>query len=386
MTPANTSLGDPSSRVPPEVVTGRVRSGHNTTALVRRLHHGEIAVIDHADIDRETAQALAGQRVAAVINAADSITGRYPHEGPLALVERGIPLIDGVGEEIFARLHDGLQVAIVGNHVLVGDERVATGRRQTPVTVRARMEVAERGLDDQIGLFAVGALEYLRDQDVSLTQLSDMPDLQLSLRGRQVLVVASGLDDQDDLAVLRGSGYIQEQRPFVIGVDTGADVLLDQGVSPDLVIGELTDVSDEALQAADLIIAHGHGDEEPDGMARLAISEVEHHWLSFDGSSMDAAMLLAQERGADLIVAVGSHPSLDDFLGQDRALIATRMVTRLRVGHILVDARGVSRIYRREVRKRDLLLLVSAAIFTLIVVFIVSEPLRLIVRGFRLTF
>ncbi|MFA9563445.1 MAG: putative cytokinetic ring protein SteA [Acidimicrobiales bacterium] len=386
MTPANTSLGDPSSRFPPEVVTGRVRSGHNTTALVRRLHHGEIAVIDHADIDRETAQALAGQRVAAVINAADSITGRYPHEGPLALVERGIPLIDGVGEEIFARLHDGLQVAIVGNHVLVGDERVATGRRQTPVTVRARMEVAERGLDDQIGLFAVGALEYLRDQDVSLTQLSDMPDLQLSLRGRQVLVVASGLDDQDDLAVLRGSGYIQEQRPFVIGVDTGADVLLDQGVSPDLVIGELTDVSDEALQAADLIIAHGHGDEEPDGMARLAISEVEHHWLSFDGSSMDAAMLLAQERGADLIVAVGSHPSLDDFLGQDRALIATRMVTRLRVGHILVDARGVSRIYRREVRKRDLLLLVSAAIFTLIVLFIVSEPLRLIVRGFRLTF
>jgi len=386
MTPANTSLGDPSSRVPPEVVTGRVRSGHNTTALVRRLHHGEIAVINHADIDRETAQALAGQRVAAVINAADSITGRYPHEGPLALVERGIPLIDGVGEEIFARLHDGLRIAIVGNHVLVGDERVATGRRQTPATVRARMEVAERGLDDQIGLFAVGALEYLRDQDVSLTQLSDMPDLQLSLRGRQVLVVASGLDDQDDLAVLRGSGYIQEQRPFVIGVDTGADVLLDQGVSPDLVIGELTDVSDEALQAADLIIAHGHGAEEPDGMARLAISEVEHHRLSFDGSSMDAAMLLAQERGADLIVAVGSHPSLDDFLGQDRALIATRMVTRLRVGHILVDARGVSRIYRREVRKRDLLLLVSAAIFTLIVVFIVSEPLRLIVRGFRLTF
>jgi uncharacterized membrane-anchored protein len=248
------------------------------------------------------------------------------------------------------------------------------------------MEVAERGLDDQIGLFAAGALEYLRDQDVSLTQLSDLPDLDLSLRGRQVLVVASGLDDQDDLAVLRGSGYIQEQQPYVIGVDTGADVLLDQGVSPDLVIGELTNVSDQALQAADVIIAHGHGEEEPVGVARLAMSDVEHHRLSFDGSSMDAAMLLVQERGADLIVAVGSHPSLDEFLGQDRALIATRMVTRLRVGHMLVDARGVSRIYRREVRKRDLMLLVGAAVFTLIVLFIVSEPLRLIVRGFRLTF
>jgi uncharacterized membrane-anchored protein len=386
MSPADTSLGGRSSRVPPEVVTGRVRSGHNTTALIRRLHSGEIAVIDHADIDRETAQALAAQRVAAVVNAADSITGRFPHDGPLALVERGIPLIDGVGDEIFTRLYDGLQIAIVGNHVLLGDERVATGRRQTPVTVRARMEVAERGLDDQIGLFAAGALEYLRDQDVSLTQLSELPDLVLSLRGRQVLVVASGLDDQDDLAVLRGSGYIQEQRPYVIGVDTGADVLLDQGVRPDLVIGELTDVSDRALQAATIIIAHGHGDDEPGGVARLAMNEVEHHRLAFDGSSMDAAMLLALDRGADLIVAVGSHPSLDDFLGQDRALIATRMVTRLRVGHILVDARGVSRIYRREVRKRDLLLLVGAAIFTLIVVFIVSEPLRLIVRGFRLTF
>ncbi len=386
MSPADTSLGGRSSRVPPEVVTGRVRSGHNTTALIRRLHSGEIAVIDHADIDRETAQALAAQRVAAVVNAADSITGRFPHDGPLALVERGIPLIDGVGDEIFSRLYDGLQIAIVGNHVLLGDERVATGRRQTPVTVRARMEVAERGLDDQIGLFAAGALEYLRDQDVSLTQLSELPDLVLSLRGRQVLIVASGLDDQDDLAVLRGSGYIQEQRPYVIGVDAGADVLLDQGVRPDLVIGELTDVSDRALQAATIIIAHGHGDDEPGGVARLAMNEVEHHRLAFDGSSMDAAMLLALDRGADLIVAVGSHPSLDDFLGQDRALIATRMVTRLRVGHILVDARGVSRIYRREVRKRDLLLLVGAAIFTLIVVFIVSEPLRLIVRGFRLTF
>ena len=386
MNPADTSLGDPSSRLPPEVVTGRVRSGHNTIALIRRLHSGEIAVIDHADIDRETAQALAAQRVAAVVNASDSITGRFPHDGPLALVERGIPLVDGVGEEIFSRLHDGLQIAIVGNHILLGDERVATGRRQTPVTVRARMEVAERGLDDQIGLFAAGALEYLRDQDVSLTQLSDLPDLELSLRGRQVLVVASGLDDQDDLAVLRGSGYIQEQRPYIIGVDTGADVLLDQGVQPDLVIGELTDVSDRALQAASVIIAHGHGDDEPAGMARLAMNEVEHHRLAFDGSSMDAAMLLAQDRGADLIVAVGSHPSLDDFLGQDRALIATRMVTRLRVGHILVDARGVSRIYRREVRKRDLMLLVGAAVFTLIVLFIVSEPLRLIVRGFRLTF
>ena len=386
MSPADTSLGDRSSRVPPEVVTGRVRSGHNTTALIRRLHSGEIALIDHADIDRETAQALAGQRVAAVVNAADSITGRFPHDGPLALVERGIPLVDGVGDEVFTRLYDGLQIAIVGNHILLGDERVATGRRQTPVTLRARMEVAERGLDDQIGLFAAGALEYLRDQDVSLTQLSELPDLELSLRGRQALIVASGLDDQDDLAVLRGSGYIQEQRPYVIGVDAGADVLLDQGVRPDLVIGELTEVSDRALQAATVIVAHGHGDDEPEGVARLALNEVEHHRLAFDGSSMDAAMLLALERGADLIVAVGSHPSLDDFLGQDRALIATRMVTRLRVGHILVDARGVSRIYRREVRKRDLMLLVGAAIFTLIVLFIVSEPLRLIVRGFRLTF
>ena len=386
MSPADTSLGDRSSSVPPEVVTGRVRSGHNTTALIRRLHSGEIALIDHADIDRETAQALAAQRVAAVVNAADSITGRFPHDGPLVLVERGIPLVDGVGEEVFARLYDGLQIAIVGNHILLGDERVATGRRQTPVTVRAHMEVAERGLDDQIGLFAAGAFEYLRDQDVSLTQLSELPDLVLSLRGRQALVVASGLDDHDDLAVLRGSGYIQEQRPYVIGVDAGADVLLDQGVRPDLVIGELTEVSDRALQAATVIVAHGHGDAEPEGVARLALSEVEHHRLAFNGSSMDAAMLLALDRGADLIVAVGSHPSLDDFLGQDRALIATRMVTRLRVGHILVDARGVSRIYRREVRKRDLMLLVGAAIFTLIVLFIVSEPLRLIVRGFRLTF
>ncbi len=386
MSAADSTLGEPASRVPPEVVTGRARVDRDSAGLIRRLHHGEIAVIDHPDLDRETARALTRQRVAAVVNASGSITGRFPHDGSLMLAEQGITLVDGVGDEIFGRLQDGQQVAIVGNHILVGDERVATGKRQTAATVRARLELAERGIDDQIGVFAAEAFEYLRDNDINLTQLPEIPDLELSLRGRQVLVVATGIDDRDDLAVLRSSGYIQEQGPYVIGVDSGADVLLDQGITPDLVIGELKEVSDRALRSADVVIAHTHDDDDPDGVERLEISAVDHHRLNFVGSDVDAAMLLAYARGAELIVAIGGHSTMNRFLEQDRALIASAMVTRLRVAHILVDARGVSRIYRRDIRKRDLLLLVGAAIFTLVVLFIVSEPLRLIVRGFRLTF
>jgi len=207
-------------------------------------------------------------------------------------------------------------------------------------------------------------------------------------RGRHVLVVVRGIGYKDDLAALRRSGYLQEMKPLLVGVDGGADALREIGYQPDVIIGDMDSVSEETLRSGATLVVHGYADAAAPtpGAERLDDLDLEYATFRSAGTSEDIAMLMAFEQGAELIVAVGTHSSMIEFLDKGRPGMASTFLVRMRVGPILVDAKGVSKLYETRVRKRDLLFLVLAAFFTLVVITIISDPVRLVLRGFLLPF
>jgi uncharacterized membrane-anchored protein len=357
-----------------------------TKNLLARVHPGDVAVISHEDLDRVAAEGLVESGVAAVVNASASISGRYPNLGPLILVQAGIPLVDRVGPLLMEKVSEGDVVHLDGDRVLVGDRLVAVGIRQSLPSVVADMEAAQSALGERFDAFARNTLEYLRDERDLLFGGAGLPDLQHELAGRPTLVVVRGYGYREDLATLRA--YIRDVRPVLIGVDGGADALLDEGYLPHLILGDMDSVSDRALRLAlptarrrrrpTELVLHAYGDGRAPGRDRLDALGVPYAMVRSAGTSEDVAFLLAHEKRAELIVAVGSHGNLREFLDKGRGGMASTFLVRLRVGEILVDAKGVSRIYHgRGFRKWDALLLVGSALFAMLVVVWVSPPLRL---------
>lgn len=371
---------------PRAALTGTVRVGRRTKDLVSQLSPGDIAVIDHEDLDPVAAGSLAGTGVAAVINAAESVSGRYPNRGPLLLTQAGIPLIDGAGPDLLDRLEDGTTVSIEGGEIRVDGTCVANGVRQSTALLEAAIADARDTMGGELTRFAENTLGYLQREQHLLLDGLDLPELRTDLTDRQVLIVVRGSDYREDLQMLRRSGYISEMRPVLVAVDGGADALLEMGLTPDMIVGDFDSVSETALRTGAELVVHGYRGGDAPGAARLVELGLDHVVVSSEGTSEDIAMLLAYERGAELIVAVGTHSSMVDFLDKGRAGMASTFLVRLKVGPMLVDAKGVSRLYRHSVRKRDLALLVFAALFTLVVIFLVSEPLRVVLRGYLLTF
>ena len=354
------------------------RVDRRTKNLLRRVHSGEIAVIDHEDLDRVSAEGLAERNVAAVINASPSISGRYPNLGPLILVERDIPLIDGVGKLLMSKIRDGQPLRIEEDRVFAGDELVAVGTRQSLESVSAAMETARRGLSEQFESFAANTMQFMvRERDL-LFGGTGMPPIDHVMTGRHVLVVVRGYHYKEDLAALRP--YIREMRPVLMGVDGGADALLEEGYRPDLIVGDMDSVTERALRSGAEIVLHAYPNGHAPGRERLTALSLQHKTLQASGTSEDVAFLLAHEKGADLIVAVGSHGNLREFLDKGRSGMSSTFLVRLRVGEILVDAKGVSRLYRARIRARDTVLLVFAALFSMSVVVAISPPLRLFVK------
>ena len=370
---------------PSTVVSGVARVDRRTKRLVTRLVPGEVAIIDHADLDRVAAETLVDAAPVAVVNAAPSITGRYPNLGPLLLCQAGIPLVDDVGEAVLGAVTDGDPVAIEGGDVIVGGEVVASGRRQTVEAVDQAMEAARGNMSGELERFAVNTVEYVRDEIQVLTGDLEVPEVACRMVGRQALIVVRGIDYKEDLSLLRRSGYLKEVRPVLIGVDGGADALLEIGATPDLIIGDFDSVSEDALRCGAQLVVHGFVDGRAPGGKRLDDLGLFYSVFSAPGTSEDIAMLLAYERGAELLVAVGTHNSMVEFLDKGRAGMASTFLVRMKVGSALVDAKGVSRLYRHSVRTVDLVALVAAAVFTLAVAFVLSEPVRLVVRAFWLT-
>ena len=368
-----------------EARTGVARVDTRTKRLVKRVQPGEVMVIDHADLDRVAAETIVAAQPGAVVNAASSITGRYPNLGPLIVCAAGIPLLDQVGPEIMATITEGQVVTVAGEDVLVDGQVVAHGTRQTMELLEDRIEAARASMGEELERFAENTLSYLTTEQHLLLDEPDIPEIDLDMKGRHVLVVVRGAEYKEDLETLRRSGYLGEMKPVLVGVDGGADALLEIGHTPDLIIGDMDSVSERALRCGAILVVHGYQDGRAPGAARVEALGLDHTVYAATGTSEDIAMLLAYEKGAELIVAVGTHSSMVEFFDKGRAGMASTFLVRMKVGPILVDAKGVSRLYHHTVRKGDLALLVLSAVFTLVVITLISEPVRLVLRGYWLT-
>ncbi|HEU0103940.1 MAG TPA: putative cytokinetic ring protein SteA [Mycobacteriales bacterium] len=349
---------------------GVARLDRRTKTLTKRLRPGDIAIIDHTDLDRVSADALVGCRVSAVVNVADSISGRYPNLGPEILLAAGIPLLDGVGPGVFDSVSEGDEVRLEGDSLLSGDTAVATGTAQTVESVEAAMADARLGLATQLEAFAANTMEYmLKERDLLLDGVG-VPEVRTDLQGRHVLIVVRGYDYKQDLAVLRP--YIREYKPVLIGVDGGADALIEAGYRPHMIVGDMDSVSDATLRCGAEVVVHAYSDGRAPGLERVQALGLEAVTFPAAGTSEDVAMLLADEKGATLIVAVGTHATLVEFLDKGRAGMSSTFLTRLRVGGKLVDAKGVSRLYRSRISSLSLVLLVLATLIAIIAALYVS--------------
>ncbi len=368
---------------PTTTVVGTAKIDRRTKDLIKRLEPGDIAVIHHRDLDRVAADGLVAAGVAAVVNGDASISGRYPNGGPIRVVQADIPLVDRAGDEVLERIVEGQQVRVEGGEVWHGDQLIATGHPLTADEVQTAMDAARAAIGGELERFAVNTLEYIQREAKLTFQPVELPPITTGFRGRHALVVVRGLDYRTDLAALRP--YIREYQPVLIGVDGGADALLEMRMKPDIIIGDFDSVSERALATGAELIHHVHLDGRAPGRENLQAWGLPYHEFVVDGTSEDVAMLLAYEAGAQLIVAVGTHASMVEFLDKGRKGMSSTFLTRLRLGPALVDAKGVNRLYEGRVRRRDMALLVASALVAIIVVSIVSEPIHVFFRGIELT-
>ncbi|GIJ42566.1 MULTISPECIES: putative cytokinetic ring protein SteA [Micromonospora] len=344
----------------PGQILGTARLDRRTKRLVGRLRPGDIAVIDHVDLDRVAADSLVAVGVGAVLNAKPSVSGRYPNLGPEVLISAGIPLLDDLGEGIFERIREGDTVRIEGNTVYLNDDPVAHGSLQDAESVAKAMTDAREGLSVQLEAFAANTMDYLKQERDLLLDGVGVPEIATEVQGRHCLIVVRGYDYKADLDVLRP--YIREFKPVLIGVDGGADALVEAGYTPDMIIGDMDSVTDDVLRCGAEVIVHAYPDGRAPGLPRVNGLGVPAVTFPAAATSEDLAMLLADEKGASLIVAVGTHATLVEFLDKGRGGMASTFLTRLKVGGKLVDAKGVSRLYRQSISGSSLLLLVLSAL------------------------
>ncbi len=354
--------------------TGRARLGRRTKNLVGRLGPDDVAIIDHQDLDRVTAEELLESGVRVVVNVSRSQSGRFPNPGPLLLVRGGVRLIDAPGAPLFDEVSDGEDVTVRGASLFRNGTCLANGRT-LDANELARALAEQRGrVTEALEGFAENTLRYLREEGRLLAEGVDFPPLETRFRERHALVVARGPGYKRDLAIVRS--YVRDFKPVVVGVDGGADALLSAGMKPHVIVGDMDSVSDSALRCGAELVVHAYRDGAAPGAARLERLGLKYATVSAPGISEDVGLLLAFEKGAELIVAVGTHFNLIEFLERDRAGMSSTFVTRLKVGEILIDAKGVSRLVSRQVGLWPLVAFAVAGLGAVVVAILASPGLR----------
>jgi len=366
--------GAPDTELAVTPIRGRARLGRRTKDLVKRLTPEDIAVIDHADLDRVVAEDLIVSGVKGIINLSPSSTDRYPNAGPLLLVRAGIMLVDAPGADLFDALSDGDELVIAGGIVRAGGEVVARGEHLTATRLEERHVEQRTRIDRAIADFAANTAAHVREEGDLLAGDIELPRTRTRFRDRHVLIVVRGTTYRRDLRTLRA--YIHDVRPLLVGVDGGADAILEEGLTPDVILGDMDSATDEALRCGAEVIVHAYSDGRAPGSERLDDIGVEHLVAPAIGTSQDVAMLLAFENGAQLIVSVGAQFNLLEFLDKNRAGMSSTFLTRLRIGEILVDAKGVSRLYNPGVSNRMMLVFACVAALLTVIVVLISAPLR----------
>jgi uncharacterized membrane-anchored protein len=321
-------------------IAGIARLDASTKRLARRLTARDIAVIDHEGLDRLSAEELVASEVRCVINASPSCSDRYPNPGPAILVEAGLHLVDTPGHEVFAQLAEGDAIAVDGGSVVRGGRVVARGHVLDRRAVARAAEAAQNGIASTLEDFASNTMSHLREERGLLGEPLGLPEVDTQFRDRAAVVIARGVGERDDFRALER--FVRDESPALIGVDGGADTILEGGFVPEVIVGDMDSASDRALRCGAELLVHAYRDGRAPGRARLDRLGIDYKLLPTPGTSEDCALLLAGEKGARLIVSVASRLSLADFLDRGRLGISSTFLTRLRIGDILVDARGLS--------------------------------------------
>lgn len=368
--PALLSRRDATDAVP---IEGKARLGRRTKELVKHLKPGDVAVIDHVNIDRIAAEELIATGVRAVLNASPSSNGRYPNAGPLLLVSAGVALLDIEVGDPFEALADGERVTIEGDGVSAGGRELLRGRRLGAAELERRLAEQRERVDQALAEFAENTVAHVRQETDLLTGAIAFPSTRTSFRDRQALIVVRGEGHRRDLRAL--SAYIRDVRPVVVAVDGGADGCLEAGLKPDVILGDMDSAGDQALRCGAELIVHAYPDGRAPGRERLLGLGLTHTVVPAAGTSEDVAMLLAHEKGAELIVSVGAHFNLIEFLERNRSGMSSTFLTRLRIGEKLVDAKGVSRLYHPSSGFGPAVLFLAAFAIVLAILAIASPAL-----------
>ena len=353
---------------------------------MKRLEPADIALIDHVDMDRVAAESLIASDVRLVINAQPSISGEYPNVGPLLLLQANVAVLDDIGQEPFEKLREGKKVFVSDQgNLYKGSEPskkgfIATGTFQTEESINQAYKEAQTQVSARLEEFAQNTLKYLSKEKNIISDDQWLPPISTPIMDRHVLVVVRGYHYKEDLKVLRS--YIREMKPVLIGVDGGADALLEAGLKPDIIVGDMDSVSPDTLKSGAELIVHAYADGRAPGLEplkELGIADTAHVW-PLTATSEDLALLLAWEKGADLIVAVGTHNNLIEYLDKGRKGMASTFLVRLKIGPRLVDAKGVSRLYRSSVSPGMLFPLIIAGLLVLAALIYISPEARNIIQ------
>jgi uncharacterized membrane-anchored protein len=355
-------------------VAGPARLGRRTKRLVKELRPGAVAVLDHKDLDRVSAEDLIAAGVVAVLNCSPSSTGAYPNMGPLLLVQAGIHLVDLPDDELFDRVSDGDHVVVRGGDVLRGPKVLARGMVQEPDAVRAATDERRREIGDALEAFAQNTIEHMLEERELLSGRIELPRFDTDFRDRPALIVVRGVDHQQDLRALRP--YIRDMKPAILAVDGGANALLAEGFAPDMIVGDMDSATEQALRCGAELVVHAYPDGRAPGRKHLESLGLPFKLVPAPGTSQDVAMLIAAEKGAELIVSVGSQFNLVEFLDKNRRGMASTFLTRLRLGEILVDAKGVSRLYSPRAGAAPMVGVVLAGLLCLLAIVLLTPALR----------
>jgi len=361
---------------------GTIKLDPRTKDLAKRLEPTDIALIDHVDMDRVAAESLIASGVKLIINAQPSTSGEYPNIGPLLVAQAGITVIDDIGQKPFEKLKEGQKVLVTAQgNLYKGSEAskkgyIETGTVQSEQSLEKVYLSAQEQLSERLEDFAQNTLQYLSEEKNIITDEQWIPPVKTAMTDRHVLVVVRGYHYKEDLKMLRG--YIREMKPVLIGVDGAADALLDAGLKPDIIVGDMDSVSPEALNSGAELVVHAYADGRAPGLEpleKLGIADKAFVW-PIAATSEDLALILAWEKGADLIVAIGTHNNLIEYLDKGRKGMASTFLVRLKIGPKLVDAKGVSRLYRSSVSPGMLFPLIFAGLIVLIALVYVSPDAR----------
>ena len=353
-------------------VLGTARVDRDIDRLLRRVGPGDIAVLDILDLDRVTADALVEAGVVGVVNAAPSISGRYPNLGPEVLVNSNIRLIDNAGPEIFKKIKDGAKIRLNEGGVYHGDRLLAHGVERTDEEIADLMHDAKTGLVAHLEAFAGNTIEFIRSESPLLIDGIGIPDVDVDVYRRHVVVVSDGPGAAEDLKALKP--FIKEYQPVLVGVGVGADILRAGGYRPQLIVGNPDQMSAEVLRSGAQVVLPADADGHASGLERIQDLGIGAMTFPAAGSATDLALLLVDHHGASLIVTAGQSARIEEFFDRTRVQSnPSTFLTRLKVGEKIVDAKAVATLYRSHISGGAIALLVMAVLLAVIAALWVSR-------------